>query len=117
VKGGGLTLDEVEMTGVSESVKNFLSGLGDSEITAQFHMNDAATTGAHTVLRGILGQIATVTVSLRYGTGAAPTTGDPQWSGEYTLLEAVVGQSGGRMVIDAKFKPSGSTAPAWGTVP
>ena len=42
VSGGGLALDEVDMTGVSDSVKKALGGYSDSTITAQFHMNDTA---------------------------------------------------------------------------
>lgn len=115
VSGGGLTFDEADMTGVSESVKNFLAGHANSEITANFHMNDTATTGATTVLNGKVGSAGTLT--LQWGqAGAAPTTGDPEWEGEYVLLSNNVQLDGNKFVHACVFKPSGSTAPAWGTV-
>ncbi len=112
--GGGITLDEVELTGVSEAVKNFLWGHGNSEITAQFYLNDTATTGAFTVLKAAP---YTGTVTLQWGsTGAAPTTGDPEWEGEYVILSSAAAMNAGAAIINARFLPTGSTAPAWGTV-
>lgn len=113
-QGGGFAFDEVDMMGVSNAAYNYLAGHAKSEITAQFHMNDTATTGAHTVLAGSDGGIGTLT--LQWGSsGAAPTTGDPEWEGEYCLVSYTVSMSGGKAVGNAKWLPTGSTAPAWGT--
>ena len=114
LSGGGLTFDEVDLTGVSEAVKNFLAGHGESEISAQFHLNDTATTGASTVLNGSAGGTGTLTIA--WGAGAAPTTGDLEWEGEYVLLGAPVVLSGNKFVHQCRWKPTGSTAPAFGTV-
>lgn len=115
VSGGGLTYDEADMTGVSESVRNYLSGHAESEIAANFHMNDTATTGATTVLNGQLGSTGTLT--LQWGeAGAAPSAGDPEWEGEYILLQNNIALDGNKFVHQCVFKPTGSTAPAWGTV-
>lgn len=113
ISGGGRTLDEVEMTGVSDEYKNFLSGHANSEISAQFHMNDAAN-GSLSVLNGILGEVGTVT--LQYGEGAAPASGDPEWQGEYICLAADIALAGNKWVVNTRFMPSGSVSPAWGTV-
>jgi len=111
--GGGLVFDQVDMTGVSQSVKNYLAGHAESEISAKFVMNDTATTGAHTVLTGSDGGIGTLT--LQWGSsGAAPTTNDPEWEGEYVLLDCNCSFDGGKAVINARWKPTGVTAPAWG---
>lgn len=113
--GGGLVMDEVDMTGVSQTVKNFLAGHADSTITGKFHFNDTATTGSHTVTKNMVGAVGTLTT--QYGqNGAAPTTGDPEWEGEYLLVSAPVTVEGGRTVITCTWKPGSSTAPAWGTV-
>jgi len=118
VTGGGMTLDEIDMTGVSDAVKKALGGYGDSTVTAQFHMNDTATSGAYTVIFNptTVGSIGTLT--LQFGSnGAAPSTGDPDWEGEYVLVNAAVGQANGRMVINCTWKPAaGQSDPAWGTV-
>lgn len=114
VQAGGIVLDEVDMTGVSQAVRNYLAGHGEAEIRARFHMDDTATTGAYTVLVGNDG--GTGTVTLQYGqAGAAPTAGDPEFEGEYTYLGFSVVSDGGRMVLEARFLPTGATPPAWGT--
>ena len=113
--GGGLVFDQVELTGVSETVKNFLAGHAESPISGKFHMNDTATTGSFTVLTGNDG--GTGTVTLQWGqNGAAPTTGDPEWEGEYVYLGPSVSPEGGKAVLNMNWQPTGSTAPAWGTV-
>ena len=108
------------MTGVSNLVKNFLAGHAQSVIPARFHMNDTATTGATTVLNGSTPS-ATVagigTLTLQWGqNGAAPTTGDLEWEGEYVLIKNEITLDGNKFVHDCEWRPTGSTAPAWGTV-
>ena len=117
--GPGWTFDEADMTGVSETFYNFLRDRAMNEITAKFYFDDTATTGAATVLIGqSLPSVTGIgTLTAQFGTGgAAPDTGDPEWDGEYVLLEAPVSMDGNRMVITARWKPTGSVAPAWGTV-
>lgn len=120
VSGGGLVFDEVDMTGVSELVVNFLAGHANSTISAQFHMNDTATTGATTVLNGSMPSATVIgkgTLTLQWGqSGAAPTTSDPEWEGEYQMVSNEITPSGGTFVHSVTWRPSGSTAPAWGTV-
>lgn len=112
--GVGLDYEEVDMTGQSDDLKSAMGGQGDGTISAQFHMNDTATTGAFTVLSGMMNSSGTLTIA--FGTGAVPTTGDPEWEGEYTLFSAPVSLTGGRAVITATWKPSPGASPAWGTV-
>lgn len=115
VSGGGKQYEQVDLMGVSEAFHNFLANFWDSEISAQFHLNDTATTGAFTVLSNQEG--GTGTLTLQWGSaGAAPTSNDPEWEGEYVLLGAPVSFSGGAGIMTATWKPTGSTAPAWGLV-
>ena len=116
ISGGGVALDEIDMTGVCNTVYNFLAGHGTSEITATFFMNDTATTGAFTVLNGMNGSSGTVT--LQYGSlGNVPDTGDPEWEGEYTYFVDQLTLDGSRWTLPVTFRPtSGAAAPAWGTV-
>lgn len=111
----GYTLEQVDMTGVSDAMKNYLAGHADAPVTAKFFLDDTATTGSHTVLKGVLG--STKTLTLQWGSnGAAPTTGDPEWEGEYTYFGGSVSMEGGRAVLNAEWRPGTSTAAAWGTV-
>lgn len=114
--GGGVALEQVDMTGVSDTIKKALGGYGDAPVSARFYMNDTATTGAYTVLKGREGDSGTLT--LQFGqSGSAPTTGDPEWEGEYTIMQANVVIDGGRVLLDCMFIPqSGAADPAWGTV-
>ncbi len=113
VSGGGQTLDEEEMTGVSEEMKNFLAGHAMSEISAQFYINDIAWNSWYIFSRtmNVVG-----TLTLQFGTGAAPANPDPEWEGEYLLLAAPLGLNGNKIVINCRWVPGTSTSPLWGTV-
>ena len=115
VTGGGFIFDQADMSGVSETVRNYLAGHAESPVSARFHMNDTATTGSTTVLNAQNGLAGTIT--LQYGSlGAAPATGAPEWEGEYVLVQNNIVLDGNKFVHDCLFLPTGSTAPAWGTM-
>lgn len=115
VSGGGLVFDEADMTGVSNSVKQFLTGHPDSPVTARFHVNDTLSTGSLTKLHKEVG--VNKTLELQWGSsGSAPTTGDVNWSGTYILLGLPIVVDGNRLALEATFQPYGGTAPDWGTV-
>jgi len=114
ISGPGFSTPEIRMTGVSDGSEQYLADRKDSEITAQFYLNDTATTGAYTVIGGQEGGVGTLLVE--FGTGAAPGTGDPTFSGEFVLLATNVVAVGGAMAMDARWRPaSGFAAPVWGT--
>jgi len=115
LNGPGFTAGEVDMTGASNTAGNYLADRLENTITANFHMNDTATTGASTVLNASIQSVGTLTIQFGEN-GAAPGAGDPEWEGEYVLLAAPVSVDGGKLVHNCTWRPSGSTAPAWGTV-
>ena len=111
----GREYESVDLMGVSEGFHNFLANFWSAPISAQFHLNNAADR-AFDVLNAKVGGSAG-TLTLRWGSaGAAPTTGDPEWEGEYVLLGLPQSFSGGTAIITANWEISGSTAPAMGTV-
>ena len=116
ISGPGYNAPFVDMTGESDAVENGMADRKKHNLKCKFHANDTASTGASTVLHGIEG-VSQITVTVQIGSaGAAPTTGDMEWEGEYTCLSATLSQEGGRWIHDCEFMPYGSTAPAWGTV-
>jgi hypothetical protein len=112
LNGGGVVLDQVEMTGVSNTIRNYLRGHGSAPVTARFHMNDTATSGAFTALNAA----TQATLTLQYGSaGVAPTAGDPEWEGVYVHFGFQPVVDAGRFVMEVTFQPAaGQTAPAWG---
>lgn len=111
--GFGEAGEEIMMHGENEDVY-YLVGRKDGSITAQFHMNDTATTGAYNVLTGIYGGGAK-TLTIELGAGAAPTTGDPIWTGEYVLTQLTPQINSGKWVLAATFRPADSTWGGWDT--
>jgi hypothetical protein len=102
-------VDPLEVTGFTQGFKNNVPGIKTKGITLEVRYNSAATTGAFTVLRGILGQSSSVTVSVQpEGSGLA-------YSGEF-MLDAlpVKGSVDGLIEVGTvHFSPMGSTAPDW----
>ena len=119
LSGPGFTRSEVSLRGVSDSAESYYGDVRDNQVTAQFYMDDTATTGSHTVLKA---QIADATgegtLTIQFGSGgAAPVSPDPEWEGEYVLTAYETSISGGAVINSATWRPqAGQSAPAWGTV-
>jgi len=113
--GFGFSSDTVDMTGVSDTVENGLASWLKAPVKAKFYLNDTATTGAYTVLANNVGYVGTLTVQVG-SNGAAPSTGDPKFEGEYTLISAPIVNEGGKLALDVTWEPGSATAPAFGTV-
>ena len=116
---GSLSIDDefesVDLTGVNEELVNYLAGHRNAQVSARFHMNDTATTGASTVLNGNHG--GTGTLTLQFGdAGATPTAGDLELEGEMVNLRNAIAVDGNKYVHDVTWMPTGSAGFAWGTV-
>lgn len=115
LSGLGFTAGEVDMTGASEGTGNYLADRLENTLSMQMHANNTATTGSTTVLNGIIQKVVTVTVQVG-AAGAAPTTGDLEFEGEFTCLDVTLSVSGGSLRHNVVFRPGSGTSPAWGTV-
>jgi len=117
IGGIGLSNEQVDVTTLSDSVMQYLSGRGDSTIELGGPFNNTATTGAHGVLSGLNGTNTAATLTIQIGIRAAPTTGDPEWEGEYVVLAYPVNVGLNEVTWSATLKPAfGAATPAWGTV-
>ena len=117
IGGIGLSNEQVDVTTLSDSVMQYLSGRGDSTIELGGPFNNTATTGAHGVLSGLNGTNTAATLTIQIGIRAAPTTGDPEWEGEYVVLTYPVNVGLNEVTWSATLKPAfGASASAWGTV-
>lgn len=102
-------VDEVEVTGMNEGSHNFIAGQNIIGVTLNLSWNSAATTGAWTVVRGIIGSTTSKTLTIQpEGTGLTLT-------GEYMCAGVTVtGSPAADIKLGAvKFNVMGSTAPTW----
>jgi len=112
ISGMGIDWDDVDMTGVSETVRQSLAGHGTAVVSFQAHMNDTATTGAYTVLQGKDG--TTGTLQLQFGqSGAAPTGTDPELFFTLVWVTFNVSMDSGRAIMNVTLRNASSTAPVW----
>jgi hypothetical protein len=119
LSGPGFTAAEVSLRGVSESAEGYYADVKDNSVTAQFYLDDTATTGSHTVLSAQMADATkegTLTIQIGDG-GAAPIATNPEWEGEYVLTQYDTSISGGAVITSATWRPqAGQSAPAWGTM-
>lgn len=99
----------VEVTGFGEGSKNYIPGLPVIGITFNFMYNSATTSGAGTILKGILNSTTSKTVTVQ------PEAGATSFSGEFMLDALTVkGTPDGILELGtAHFSVMGGTAPAW----
>lgn len=103
-------VDPIEVTGMNEGSHNFIPGQLVVGVTLNLYWNSAATTGAWTVVRGIIGSSTSKTLSI------TPESGGLALSGEYMCVgpTSITGSPATDIKLNAiKFEVMGSTAPAW----
>jgi hypothetical protein len=113
----GQTFDQHDVTGFGDAVHNVVNGQLQAPVTIKGNLTTTADTGTHTVIQGAFAAGSTVTLTVQVGQNAAPTTGDPEYEGEF-IVESYkpVVETGGAITFEAALKPANGTAPAWGTV-
>lgn len=113
----GLTYDQADVTSLNSAIMQYLAGRGDADIQFGGPFNNTATTGAHTVFTGLNGTNTAATLTVQIGIRAAPTSGDPEFEGEFVVTGYTVGSDLGAPKWKSSLRPAfGAAAPAWGTV-
>ena len=109
--------DEIDMTGFQDAVQSSAPGLPVMNVELQLNMNPLADTGGYTVVKSILGGSTGRTLTVQVGQGAVPTTGDPEFEGEFWLpkLNLSANPKGG-IPLAVSLRPVSGVAPAWGTM-
>lgn len=99
----------LEVTGFGDGSKNFIPGLPVVGITFEFLYDTATTSGATTILRGILNSNTSKTITVK------PETAGTTLSGEFMLdaLNTAGTPAGELRHGTAHFSVMGSTKPAW----
>lgn len=117
----GLTYTQHEVTGFGDAVQNFINGQLQAPVTLKGYLTTTATTGTHTVINGAFLAGSKVTLVVQVGDNTTPTTGDPEYTGEFYIESYTPTlETGGAVMFTAVLKPArpgvGESEPQWGTV-
>jgi hypothetical protein len=113
----GLTFDQHDVTGFGDAVKNVINGQLNAPVILKGYLTTTTDTGTHTVIQGAFAAGAQVSLEVQVGQNAAPTTGDPKYTGEFVVESYKPAlEKGGAVTFEASLKPATGTAPVWGTV-
>ena len=112
-----LTNDQFDVAGFGDAVHKFINGQMQAPVTLRGFLTTTANTGTHTVIKGAFAAGSKVRLEVQVGQNAAPTTGDPKYSGEFYVESYRPSlQTGGAVMFQATLKPAIGLAPVWGTV-
>lgn len=115
----GFTLDQWDVTGFGDAVHRFINGQVQAPVTIKGFVTTGAA-GTHTVFQGALAAGTQVSLEVKVGQNAAPTTGDPKYTGEFYVASYVPTIANNNAIMfTATLNPavgSGVSVPAWGTI-
>jgi len=113
----GLTYAQHDVSGFGQAAQNFINGQVQAPVTLKGYVTTTANTGTHPVIQGAFAAGSQVTLTVQVGQNAAPTSGDPEFEGEF-VVESYKPEikAGGAINFTAVLKPATEAAPAWGTV-
>ena len=101
--------DVIEVTGMNEGSHNFTPGQIIVGVTLNLYWNSAATTGAWTVVRGIIGSTSSKTITITPESGAVALGGEYMCDGV-----SITGSPASDIKLGAvHFSVMGGTAPSW----
>ena len=113
----GMNFDQHDVTGFGDAAHKFINGQLNAPVTIQGYLTTTASFGTHTVLSPVFAQGKQVSLEVQVGQNAAPTTGDPKYTGEFYVESYRPSlATGGAVMFTATLKPATGTSPAWGTV-
>ena len=112
-----LTFKQHMVAGFGDVTENYINGQLQSPVTLKGYLTTTALVGTHTVLKDAFENGAQVSLAVQVGNNATPTSGDPEFTGEY-IIESYKPtlETGSAIQFEATLKPAIGTAPSWGTV-
>jgi len=109
--------DELDVTGFLDGSKNSIPGMPGFNIELACSFSVDATVGTHTVLSDIVGTGSAHTLTAQLGQNTTPTTGDPEFEGEFWCPKyGVSATPTGKVAVTSSLRVYGSVAPGWGLV-
>jgi hypothetical protein len=111
------SFDQHDITGFGDTAHHFINGQINAPVSLRGFLTTTATVGTHTVIKSAFAAGTQVSLKVAVGNNAAPTTGDPEYSGEFYIESyRPVMEPGKAVQFVATLKPAIGTAPAWGTM-
>ena len=112
----GIVTDAHDVAAFGEAFHNFVPGQADAPITLTGLFN-SATDRSHDVLKDLQSSGVVVTITIGIGQNTAPTTGDPEFEGEYYCVGYTPSASNAAAItFTANFVVANATGAVWGTV-
>jgi len=112
----GQTFTQHDVTGFGDAVQKFINGQLQSPVILKGFLTTGAS-GTHTLINGAFAVGNAVTLVVDVGQNAAPTTGDPRFSGSFYIESYKPSLDKGTAVtFEASLKPATGAAPVWGVV-
>ena len=113
----GEAYQQHDVTGFGDEAKHFINGQIQAPVTIRGYVTTTANTGTHTVINDAFQAGATVTLNVAVGNNTAPTSGDPEYSGEFLVTSyRPMLATGSAVTFQAQLVPATGTAPTWGTL-
>jgi len=105
------------VTGFGDAAKHSINGQMQAPVTLRGYVTTTPSTGTHPVINGAFQAGATVTLSVAVGDNTTPTSGDPEYSGEFVVTSyRPTLATGSAVTFEAMLVPATGTTPAWGTL-
>lgn len=113
----GMNFDQHDVTGFGDSAHKVINGQLNAPVTLRGYLTTTALTGTHTVINGAFVAGTQVSLEVQVGNNAAPTSGDPKYTGEF-FIESYKSslETGKAVTFEAILKPATGAGPTWGTV-
>jgi len=81
----GLIYAQHDVSGFGQAVQNFINGQMKAPVTVKGYLTTTADIETHPVINGAYAVGSQVTLTVQVGQNAAPTSGDPEFEGEFVV--------------------------------
>ncbi len=106
--------DQYNVTDFGDQVNKVVNGQLRSQVSLRGYVTNTPNVGTHRVIQGACAAGTQVTLKVQVGDNAAPTTGDPEYSGEFLVASyQTVVATVGAVMFTAALVPAIGTAPTW----
>jgi hypothetical protein len=113
----GQAYQQHDVTGFGDAAKHAINGQMQTPVTLRGYVTTTPSTGTHPVINGAFQAGATVTLRVAVGDNTTPTSGDPEYSGEFVVTSyRPTLATGSAVTFEAMLVPATGAAPAWGTL-